>query len=164
MTRTVVGLFRDHNEAHAALHDLRQAGFARESVNLIAHHSSGQLPTEEQYSEVSSSTTKGAALGGAAGFLLGAALAIPGFGPILAIGPIAAALTGAGVGAAAGGMLGALSDLGVPEHEAAHWEEGLRSGGSLMVVHADEETAERAQSVLDRHGAIGMSRTYVRAR
>jgi hypothetical protein len=41
-----------------------------------------------------------------------AALAIPGIGPIVAAGPMAAALTGAGIGAAAGGMLGSLVELG----------------------------------------------------
>jgi hypothetical protein len=53
------------------------------------------------------------ALGGVGGLLAGlAGLAIPGIGPILAAGPIAAALSGApggaGLGAVTGGLIGAL--------------------------------------------------------
>ena len=44
-----------------------------------------------------------------AGFVIGiAALAIPGIGPVIAAGPLAAALTGAAAGAATGGLIGVL--------------------------------------------------------
>jgi hypothetical protein len=157
MTRTVVGLFRDSNEAQAALQDLEGAGFTREHLNLVAYDGSGQYTdVVRQEGELGSNTTKGAAAGGVAGMLIGlAAVAIPGVGPILAAGPIAAALAGAGVGAAAGGMLGALADMGIPGHEAKYYQEAIRRGGTLLVVNAgSEDMAERAQATLDRHGAI----------
>jgi hypothetical protein len=156
MTRTVIGLFRDSNEAQAALHDLERGGFAREQLNLVAYDGSGHYTDmARESSELGSKTTKGAAAGGIAGLLLGlAAVALPGIGPIVAAGPIAAALTGAGVGAAAGGMLGALADMGVPGHEAKYYEEAIRRGGTLLIIRASDEKAEDAQSVLDRHGAL----------
>lgn len=156
MTRTVVGLFRDSDEAQAALQDLESAGFTREHLNLVAYDGSGQYTDlVKQGSELGSNTTKGAAAGGVAGLLIGlAAVAIPGVGPIVAAGPIAAALAGAGVGVATGGMLGALADMGVPGHEAKYYQEAIRRGGTLLIVRADEDLAERAQSTLDRHGAI----------
>ena len=148
MTRTVVGLFRDPVEAQVAVRDLELAGFAQSDISVVTREGSAS-------EEHTSGAMKGAAIGGVAGALLGlAALAIPGIGPVLAAGPIAAALTGAGVGAATGGMFGALSEMGVPEHEAQYWEEGVRRGGTLVVVHATAETSDRAQSVLDRHGAL----------
>ena len=151
MIRTVAGLFRDPNEAQVAVHDLEQAGFARSDISVVTQAASA---TGEGADEHTSGTMKGAAIGGVAGALLGvAALAIPGIGPVLAIGPIAAALTGAGVGAATGGIFAVLSELGVPEHEAEYWEEGVRGGGTLLIVHATEETWEDARSILDRHGA-----------
>ncbi len=62
----------------------------------------------------------GAVLGGLAGLLVGiGALAIPGIGPIIAAGPLAATLAGAGLGAATGGVIGALADAGVPEEKRA---------------------------------------------
>ena len=157
MTRTVIGLFRDSNEAQAALHDLEGAGFTREHLNLVAFDGSGEYTNRlKSDTELGSNTTKGAAAGGVAGLLIGlAAVAIPGIGPVIAAGPIAAALAGAGVGAATGGMLGALNDMGVPGHEAKYYEEAIRRGGTMLVVHAGGDTsAEQAQSVLDRHGAI----------
>lgn len=157
MTRTVVGLFRDANESQAALHDLEAAGFTREHVNLVSYDGSGQYSEYlGEGSELGSNTAKGAAAGGVAGLLLGlAAVALPGIGPIIAAGPIAAALAGAGVGAATGGIFGALADMGVPGHEAKYYEEGIRRGGTLVIVRAeDEERSERAQAVLDRHGAL----------
>jgi uncharacterized membrane protein len=156
MTRTVIGLFRDSNEAQAALQDLEGAGFTREHLNLVAYDGSGQYSDlVKQGNELGSNTTTGAAAGGFAGLLIGlAAVAIPGIGPIVAAGPIAAALAGAGVGAATGGMLGALADMGVPGHEAKYYEEAIRRGGTLLIVDADGDMAEQAQSILDRHGAI----------
>jgi uncharacterized membrane protein len=168
MTRTVVGLFRDPDEAQVAVHDLVQAGFANADISIVTRKGE---PGEEDPStanvsaENTSGTMKGAAIGGLAGALLGvAALAIPGIGPVLAAGPIAAALTGAGVGAATGGIFGALSDMGVPEHEAHYLAEGIRRGGTLVVVHATPDNSDRAQSVLDRHGAIGIEAGEVESR
>ena len=153
---TVVGLFRDHTEAQAAIHDLQNDGFQREDISLVSRDGVAE-PGHATESELNSGTAKGAAISGAAGALLGfAALAIPGIGPILAMGPLAAALTGAGVGAATGGMLGALADMGVPEHEGHYYQDSVKKGGSLVVVHTGVDTAERAQSILDRHGALGV--------
>lgn len=148
-----MGLFHDSTEARACVHDLEKAGWSSDQVSLIAHRGTdGGGGSDDQ---LHSGTAKGAAIGGVAGAILGAvALAIPGIGPVLAIGPIAAALAGAGVGAATGGMLGALNDMGVPEREAAYWTEGVKRGGTLVVVRAEPETAGNAQDILDRHGAL----------
>jgi hypothetical protein len=157
MSKTVVGLFRDSNEAQSALYDLERDGFKQEQFNLVAYDGSGSYadPSQSGGASGGSNTAKGAAAGGVAGLLIGlAAVAIPGIGPIIAAGPIAAALAGAGVGAATGGMLGALADMGVPGHEARYYEEAIRRGGTLVIIRADDEKAEAAQSVLDRHGAL----------
>jgi len=157
MRRTVIGLFRDLNEARAALHDLESDGFPREQINLVAYDGSGAA---DDVSELGSNTTKGAAAGGIAGLLLGlAAVALPGIGPIVAAGPIAAALAGAGVGAATGGMFGALADMGVPGHEAKYYEEAIRRGGTMLIVSAEGEMVDKARSLLDRHGALDVHQT-----
>jgi uncharacterized protein (TIGR02271 family) len=93
-------------------------------------------------------------VGGILGLVAGAAaLTIPGVG-FIAAGPIAAALAGAGIGAAAGGAIGALMKLGVPEHEAHYYAEGVRRGGTLITVHArTDDMADCAAQVMKRHGA-----------
>jgi len=98
-------------------------------------------------------------VGGVLGLLVGiGALAIPGIGPVIAAGPLVAALgtaaAGAGIGAAAGGLLGALVGAGIPEEEAHLYAEGVRRGGSLVTVSTDESMASTAYSVLRRHNAV----------
>jgi hypothetical protein len=94
-------------------------------------------------------------LGGGAGLLAGiGALAIPGLGPIVAAGWLVAALTGAGAGAVAGGVLGTLTTAGVSEADAHVYAEGLRRGGNLVTVRADDARAAEAASILARHGPV----------
>jgi uncharacterized membrane protein len=49
-------------------------------------------------------------------------------------GPLAAALAGAGAGGATGGLVGALIGWGIPEDRAKRYEEGIRSGGTVLGV------------------------------
>jgi site-specific DNA-cytosine methylase len=97
------------------------------------------------------------------GLLIGLSAAlIPGIGPVLAAGPLAAALgglAGAGVGAlaggVAGGLLGVLGSMGVPEERARLYTEAVRRGGVLVTVHAEDYTlAEQARDILQAQGAI----------
>lgn len=73
---------------------------------------------------------------------------------MLALGPIVAALGGAGIGAVAGGVIGALTEAGIPEEEAQYYAEGVRRGQVLVTVHTDESRADQAREVLDRNGAV----------
>ena len=97
----------------------------------------------------------GAVLGGALGWMAGVGvLAIPGVGPLVAAGPIAAALSGAAVGGAVGGVTGGLIGMGIPEYEAKRYEGKLRDGGILISVHAkNADSLERAKSIFERVGA-----------
>ena len=91
--------------------------------------------------------------GGLVGGLIGllGSLLIPGVGPIVVGGVLASTLAGAGIGAATGGIIGALVGLGVPEADARHFDEGLRTGRTLVTVDAGPRTAE-ALAILNRHG------------
>jgi hypothetical protein len=97
----------------------------------------------------------GAILGGAVGWLIGiGSLAIPGVGPLIAAGPILAALSGAAMGGTVGGVTGALIGMGIPEFEARQFEGRLREGHVLISVHADDaEEAARARDVLNEEHA-----------
>ena len=86
------------------------------------------------------------------------ALAIPGLGPVIAAGPIVAALAGVGAGGALGGLAGALIGLGIPEYEAKRYEGRVRNGGILLSVHCDDsEWTRRAEEILKRTGAEDVS-------
>ena len=152
MNKMVVGLFRDYEEAGAAVHDLHKSGFSRREVSMVSRE--GSKAFLEPKSDTAEGAGTGAALGGATGMILGlAALAVPGIGPIVAAGPIATALAGAGIGAAAGGMIGALSRLGIPEAEAGSLIEAVQYGGTLVAVRCDEHDVGKVEAILNRHGA-----------
>lgn len=73
--------------------------------------------------------------GGAGGLLTGLGLlVIPGFGPLLAVGPVAAAPTGAITGGAVGGVAGSLIGAGVAEASALAAEKHLAAGRAIITL------------------------------
>ncbi len=99
--------------------------------------------------------TSGAVLGGAAGLLAGiGALAIPGVGPVVATGALAATLAGAGVGAAVGGLVGALVKAGIPREHADIYAEAIRRGGTLVTARTDNALSDRVSDILNRHSPV----------
>ena len=110
----------------------------------------GDLTDTPESKGAGTGATLGTLLGGGAGLLAGiGALAIPGVGPIVAAGWLVATLTGAGVGAAGGGLLGSLVGAGVPEEHAHVYAEGVRRGGTLVTVRADDSMASTIENVLN---------------
>jgi len=98
-------------------------------------------------------------LGGALGWLAGiGTLAIPGVGPLVAAGPILAALSGLAVGGTVGGVSGALIGMGIPEYEARQYEGRLREGNILISIHADDsDQASRIREILSEEKAEDVS-------
>lgn len=166
MAKTIVGSFDSFEEAQDVLRDLQQRGYSRDDISVIANNATGKYssaPAGPTISDVGAGSATGAAaggvLGGAAGLVVGLmGLAIPGIGPIVAAGPIAAALAGAGVGAVAGGLIGGLTGVGVSEDDASYYAESVRRGGALVTVRADDSRADEAASVMRNHGAVDIDR------
>jgi hypothetical protein len=162
--KTVVGLFDHLEEAEGAVRELTANGFSQDEISLVANNRRDQrsMAVEADGAAADSAAvgaTGGAVLGGVGGLIVGlGALAIPGFGPLIAAGPLVAALTGAAVGAGLGGMVGALSEMGVPEEEAHVYAEGVRRGGSLVIVNASRDGDWTAVDILRRHGAADIER------
>lgn len=99
-------------------------------------------------------TAAGVVGGGVLGGILGAAAAllIPGLGPAIAGGILTAVLGGAAIGAVTGGLIGALTNMGVPENEARFYQDELRAGRTLVTVQAGDRYDE-ALAILRRNGA-----------
>jgi Predicted membrane protein len=158
-TKTVVGVFNSVQDAQEAVRDLEMEGISRQDISIVANKNATGYETMEpsdKSSNVVADAGIGAAIGGVGGLLLSAAglITVPVIGPILAAGPIAAALTGAGIGAAAGGLVGALTESGVPEEDAKYYAEGVRRGDVLVTVKAEGVRADRASEIMDNHGAV----------
>ena len=155
------------SQTDTIIRDLRAAGFLANDISVLLTDRSVLLADRKETSDfahehhtkapegAATGAGTGAALGAAAGWLAGiGALAIPGLGPFIAAGPLMAALGGATVGGAVGGLAGALVGMGIPEIEAKKYEEKLKTGSSLICVHAeDRNEANRAQEICARAGA-----------
>ncbi|MEO5766041.1 MAG: hypothetical protein ABIR52_12085 [Casimicrobiaceae bacterium] len=160
MVKTVIGSFDRIDDAHRAERALLDAGFLDSDINFIASDARRgdadvRVADDSDSSGVATGAVAGGALGGAAGLALSLmGLAIPGIGPILAAGPIVAALAGAGAGAAAGGLIGSLTGIGVEPERAEIYAESVRRGGTLVTVRTDESRADEAASILRDTGAV----------
>jgi hypothetical protein len=157
MARTAVGYFRDRASADAAYSELVAQGVDRDDISVVGRGREGGKGLHHDDGD-HVSAGEGAATGGIVGLLLGAAaMLIPGIGPIVAVGPLAAglagAVTGAATGAVVGGVAGALVDAGVPEDEARYYDERFRTGGILMTVRTDDMRWADIRSIMERNGA-----------
>ncbi|MFW5787837.1 MAG: general stress protein [Halanaerobiales bacterium] len=151
----VIGVFNDRKQAERAVGEIRRAGITDEKISIagkeeslrdVRDNNQGRMQGED----VTTGATAGGTIGGLAGILAGAGtLAIPGIGPILAAGPLAAGLGGA----AAGGLTGSLVDLGIPRERGEHFENEVKRGRLLAVVETDENKVDEVSQHLRNNGA-----------
>ena len=158
----VFGIFTTVASADNATDSLVKSGFSASDISALLPENLGtkQIGTEKA-TKAPEGATAGAVLGGALGLLAGiGALAIPGVGPLIAAGPIMAALAGVGVGGAVGGFTGALIGMGIPEYEAKRYEGRIAKGGILLSVHCDtSDEIKRAKDIMKGMGAEDISST-----
>src|SRR5579872_1839154 len=131
--KTVSGVFRSKSDAQRALAELHSVGLREDQITLLTPETMEaglqSVPTVAA-EQPGMGKAIGAVLGGTAG-LSGAALvmaAIPGVGPITAIGLLGSAIlgaAGASIGAAAGGKLENSMTEGLPEDELFVYEDAL---------------------------------------
>jgi len=160
MKSAVFAIVSNPVQAEAVVDELRLAGFSNNDVSVLfpdmegtrefAHAKSTKAPEGAVIG-----ASAGGVIGGVAGWLLGlGTLAIPGVGPIVAAGPIFAALSGVAVGGAAGGLSGALAGLGFPEYEAKLFAGKLQDGNILIAAHAENSHETRvARQIFERANA-----------
>src|SRR5207237_301690 len=160
----VFGIYRTREGVEAMVDELRDAGFRNTDISVLFPENVGTKDfAHEKATKAPEGTATGAGtgavIGGTLGWLAGiGVLAIPGVGPLIAAGPIVAALTGVGVGGALGGLTGALIGMGIPEYEDKRYEGRVREGGILLSVHSDNsEWTRKAKDILERTGAEDVS-------
>ncbi len=147
---TIVGLFRQAEDARTAVEHLRGRGTPLNAVSMVAARDAEEAGEGEAAREAE----KGALVGGLAGLMLGLTeITVPGVGPLLAGGWLVTTLLGAGVGAVSGGLIGALTDAGMAHEEAHRMQEGVMLGGALVTVRAADADIPRITDMLTRHHA-----------
>jgi len=164
-------IFDTHAEAERAVSELRTLGLNDSDLSVIAHHGGtttarsgdGEI-TDEHHRNVLRGILGGGALGAGLGV---AALAIPGVGPLVAAGAIAASAVpgamgvGAAIGAIGGTMNEALTKHGVSEEDSAYYGDRMKDGAVVVTVEDTGVDAQSVREVLYRNG--GHNSTEARA-
>ena len=177
MSSIITRLFDTYEHASMAVNELETNGIPHSDSSLVANNNDGRnsslvsgsgstsaAPTGTAATTTGESATGtgagtgaslGTVVGGGAGLLAGLGmLAIPGVGPVVAAGWLIATAVGAAVGAASGGIIGSLVGAGVSETDAHVYAEGVRRGGTLVTVKANEGQAAMVERVLDTHSPV----------
>jgi hypothetical protein len=162
--QVVLALYDSQSAAAAALLELHSLGVAREDLSIVArsHDEEGELAREMDATpgtEIEDSRIA-ARLGELGGQLLAAiAIVMPGIGPIVAAGPLAADL-GEVAGHVAGGIVPMLTRAGVSEPDARAFEQAVEQGAILIGVHARGIRADAVRDTLMKHGGRGLALAF----
>jgi hypothetical protein len=160
----VFGIYASREMAENGVDRLLAGGFRNEDISVLLQDNVGTKDfAHEKHTKAPEGATTGVVAGGIIGGTIGAligigALAIPGVGPLIAAGPIIAALTGVGSGGVLGGIIGALVGMGIPEYEAKRYEGRIKEGGILTSVHCDNsDWVAKAKQIFRETGAEEIS-------
>jgi len=169
VVKTIVASFDGYSTARRVVRELMDDGYMSRDIGIMASNVAGDYRAIDAEAKDNAHTATcaltGGVVGGAAGLAVSLmALTIPGLGPIVAAGPLVSMLSGAGAGAVAGGLIGALTDAGVPEEHANYYAETVRRGGAIVTVKVDESRADRAAEIMRANGAIDLDERVSRWR
>jgi hypothetical protein len=160
MTVTISRLYDTYAAAQQAVEGLEAAGISHSDISIVANNSDNWYGgkkdrdgdgVDDRAEAAGAGAGIGAGLGGAAGLLAGLGLlAIPGLGPVVAAGWLAATAVGAAAGALTGGIVGALTEAGVSKEDAPLYAEGVRRGGTLVSAKVPDADRARFDAILNR--------------
>jgi hypothetical protein len=160
--RAVIGVFDDIDAAQSAVERLAAAGFPVDRISIVGKdlQSETRLNGFVTTGDIAGpSAATGAWVGGLFGLLAGSAfLFVPGAGPLVVLGPLAAAAVGAGQGALIGGAVGAVLGHFVARKHLPKYEQLVRAGSYLLIVHGTEDDVTRAQKILTEAGSADVQR------
>jgi hypothetical protein len=153
---TVIAIYENHHAAEEAVQALQRAGFDMKKLSIVGK----DYHTEEQVVGYYNSGDRvkywgklGAFWGSLWGLLFGwAFFFVPGIGPVLVAGPIAAAIVAALEGAAVVGGLSALGaglfSLGIPKDSVLQSEVAVKADKFLLIAHGTDADVDRAKNIL----------------
>ena len=148
----LTGLFENTESLERAYQAVVKRGYDIGAINVVMSDETRERYHSEQHAvgvDLGDKALEGGQLGGPLGGTLGTLLpvvaavgAFIAFPPsLLAAGPIAVALVGAGAAGVTAGLVGVFSDWGIPEERSHQYEAGIRGGDILMALkpRSDED-------------------------
>ncbi len=157
----VVGIFDKHTQAEDAVKQLQKAGFEMKNLSIVGkgyHTEENVIGYYNAGDRMLYWGEQGAFWGGFWSLLFGSAFfMIPGYGPLLVAGPLAAwivaALESAIVIGGVSALGAALASIGIPENSILQYETSIKAGKFMMLVHGTPDEVTRAKSILTTSGA-----------
>ena len=173
MTKTITRVYDDYESADETLRELLGAGLGASHIGIVASNADGWhrpgagsvSPIHDKDRDGKDDRAEGAATGGGVGAILGGAagaaaglgmIAIPGIGPVVAAGWLAALAAGAVGGGVAGGLIGALVESGTSKENAELYAEALRRGGAIVTAKVSDDDEKQFSAIMD-HRAYDVS-------
>jgi hypothetical protein len=151
-----VAIYNSMSKVEEAVRMLDQAGFSTAQVSILSPGLEHE--NEHEYVSVSEAAKRGAIIGAGVGGLFGllvdvASVWVPGYGPLLVAGPLAAALLGGFEGAVAGavgaGLLDKMLGQDIPAQYYLKYAELLRSGKYLVIIRGNAEEIDTAHHIIE---------------
>lgn len=171
MTATISRLYDTYADAQNAVRALESAGVPHSDISLVSNNSDNWFDgdkkkvdrdrdgVDDRAEGAGTGAGIGAGIGGTAGLLAGLGLlAIPGLGPVVAAGWLAATAVGAAAGAATGGIVGALTQAGVSDEDAHTYAEGVRRGGTLVTARVPDADRTRLEAAMNNSAVNTVTR------
>ena len=168
MTKTITRVYDDYLAVENTVRDLKKAGLGDSHIGIVASNAEGWHkpgggavdPKHDKDRDGKDDRAEGAATGGGVGTILGGAagvaaglgmLAIPGIGPVVAAGWLAALASGAVGGGVVGGLIGALVESGTSKENAELYAEAVRRGGAIVTAKVSDDDVVRYTEIMDRN-------------
>ena len=148
--KTVIGVFSSQSDAENAVNNLRSQGFTKEEINIVSKNQRKNGDNISYDDDITDGALTGSTIGGIGGLLIGAgAMVVPGIGPLLAAGPISAAIGGA----LAGGLAGGLIDWGIPSEASHRYAKQVEQDRILAIIRTEDGKVNTAAQILRQYGA-----------
>jgi hypothetical protein len=175
MTKTITRVYDDYLVAENTVRDLEKAGLGNSHIGIVASNAEGWHkpgggdvdPKHDKDRDGKDDRAEGAAAGGGIGAVAGGAagvaaglglIAIPGIGPVVAAGWLAALAAGAAGGGVAGGLIGALVESGTSKENAELYAEAVRRGGTIVTAKVSDDDVAKYSAIMDRQALDVRSR------
>lgn len=150
----VVAAFRSHDAAEEAVRRLSDGGLPVRHISIVGRNFETREDVQGFYRPADAAldgASQGAWFGGLFGLMMGAMgfFVMPAVGALMVLGPLSGMIAGAIGGAGVGALINGLVASGVPRDQALMYQERLKAGEFLVVVHGPAGETARAHEILD---------------
>jgi hypothetical protein len=161
----IVAVYNDHVQAEQAVEQLKRAGFDMTKLSIVGkdyHTEENVVGYYNAGCRMKHWCKMGAFWGGVWGLLFGAAFFfVPGIGPVLVAGPVAAWIVAALEGAVVVGGLSAIGaglySIGIPKDSILRYEVALKADKFLLIAHGTADDVAKAKDAIERTSPVDVN-------